>query len=719
MSVTAELKKHPLQFATDKKIKSGDLPLRIGLIGCGKIAEYHARFITTTTGAQLVGIADSNDVVARELAQKYSVKQVYSSHADLFNACALDVVHILTPPRFHYMQAMDAVERGVHVLLEKPCTLHPDDLQNLYERAEAKGILLCPDFIQLFSPPYLEGLAVVDSGQLGKIVHINVHLSVDLNEPELREAMGLHWSYKLPGGILHNNITHVLYLALHRLGAPKNIFVVPEAHGTMPQQVTDHLNILLVGKNCTANIVLTGATKPEPYYVHIFCERGNVLIDFDTSTVLTTKMDGLPRFLRRASANFQRSYRLSSVGMRNIVNYLRGRLVPYQGLKNLLPAFYSCVRSGAELPISKELALLVAKAEQCVFERSGKLHIDDRRKPSTQTRITRTEKILVTGASGYLGSTVVRKLVAEGYYVRALVRRLSHTTHLEKVGVELVYGDIRNFDSVSDASNGMDIVVHLAAALRGNAEYMLDCAVQGTRNVDEAAKVAGVKRVIYISSMAVYDYLKLQDGEVISEESPLEEHPELRGSYSIAKRHAENEALSRLDQECPSWTILRPSVIVGHHSDLFSPIGIKVGGVVLCFGGPGKILRLIHVEDVATAICKIVENNATRGHVFNLSNARILQGEYIQKCVRKRNKYIRVVFVPYWVASFAGWTLEGFHKLSHRVPNIDRRRLAYLYRNLEANSAALMKETGWRPRDNLVESLAAEAENVRQSLGIA
>jgi nucleoside-diphosphate-sugar epimerase len=210
--------------------------------------------------------------------------------------------------------------------------------------------------------------------------------------------------------------------------------------------------------------------------------------------------------------------------------------------------------------------------------------------------------------------------------------------------------------------------------------------------------------------MAVYDYLKLRDGELISEESLLEEHPELRGSYSIAKRYAENEALSQLEQECPSWTILRPSVVVGNHHDLFSPLGLRLGNFVLCPGGPEKILRLIHVEDVATAICRVIQNDSTRGHIFNLSNGRLTQREYIEEYVHKRNKDIRAVCIPYWVASLAGWTLRVFHKLSHRVPNIDRRRLVYLYRSVEANSSTLIKETGWRPRERLLETLVVEAD---------
>ena len=223
--------------------------------------------------------------------------------------------------------------------------------------------------------------SVIDSGELGNVVHIDIHLSIDLRTPEVCEALSLQWSYNLPGGIFHNNITHPLYLALRWLGDPERVTVAAKSLGVLPRNVTDHMVIMLEGKDCTANIVLSGAIKPEPYYVQIFCERGNALVNFDTATVIVKKTSILPNFLRRASANFQQSYQLSSIGLGNLIKFLRGRVVPYQGLENLIPRFYNCIRQGSPPPVSKELALSVARTEEAVFAQAGKLHLDTRRIP--------------------------------------------------------------------------------------------------------------------------------------------------------------------------------------------------------------------------------------------------------------------------------------------------------------------------------------------------
>ena len=243
---------------------------------------------------------------------------------------------------------------------------------------------------------------------------------------------------------------------------------------------------------------------------------------------------------------------------------------------------------------------------------------------------------------------------------------------------------------------------------------MLDCAVKGTQNVAEAAKACNLKRVVYISSMSVYDTVRLRAGELISESSPLEEFPQVRGTYSLAKRLAEDDALSHLQDASPSWTILRPSVIVGNGHDIFSPLGSKIGNLLLCPGSPKKILRLIHVDDVASAIANVVQNDRTRARIFNLSNGPIKQQQYIDNFIRKtEHENIRVIYIPYWVARFAACALTIVRTFSRRIRPIHKRRLASLYQSVQANSDAIKTATGWQPRENLLQTLIDEIEHSR------
>jgi predicted dehydrogenase len=179
------------------------------------------------------------------LEELYGVQNIYASLEELLESIPLDMLHILTPRAYHYEHAMKAINRGLHVLIEKPCTLDARETEDLYRQARAKCVVICPDFIQLFHPAFQYALSIINTNQLGSVVHIESHLSMDLDISESREASGLHWSYKLPGGILHNNISYPLSLALYWLGEPKSVTVSSKSHGTLPQGLTDHLAIML------------------------------------------------------------------------------------------------------------------------------------------------------------------------------------------------------------------------------------------------------------------------------------------------------------------------------------------------------------------------------------------------------------------------------------------------------------------------------------------
>jgi 2-alkyl-3-oxoalkanoate reductase len=684
--------------------------LRVGIVGCGHVAEHHIRFIAQTKNGRVVGLADQDEVNARRLAEAHSVHDVYGSLEELLDRTPLDVLHILTPPAYHYDHAREALKRGIHVLVEKPCTLQACQTEELYRLAKGKGVLLCPDFIQLFHPIFQHAASVINSGRLGQVTFVEAHLSLDLNIPELREAKGLHWSYRLPGGVLHNYITHPLYLTIYWAGTPQRITVSAKSHGILPQGLTDHLAILLEGERCAASVVLSAAIQTEPYYVRVFCERGIVLVDFDTSTVLIREKSSLPRPIRRATSNFMQAWQLSAWAVKNVVNFARGKLVPYQGLQNLIPIFYSSIKDQTEPPVPPELAMSVTRVEEAIWAQAGKLNLDISPRQSKQVAVTRPERVLVTGAAGYVGSHVVRQLVKNGYYVRALVRELSHTEGLEKLGVQLMYGDVRDFNSLIKATEEMDILVHLAAALRGTQGFVLDSSVEGTKNVAEAACMGGAKRVIYMSSMSIYDYLKLRDGDVITEQSPLEEFPESRGTYSLAKRRSEDVALSHLQDESPSWTILRPSVIVGKGHDIFLPAGVKAGQFLICPSAAQKHLRLIHVEDVAAAVFELIKNEGTCGRVFTLSQPEpSTLREYVEGYIRANgHRNLRVVYVPYRLASLGMRGMTVLARLLRKDLNLNQRRLAYLYRDLYASSRALEDQTGWRPREGLLLRLKQE-----------
>lgn len=675
-------------------------------MGCGKIADHHARFIRQMQTATLVGVADVNEDAARQFGERHHIASAHGSLEDLLSSTKLDVLHVLTPPASHYACARLALNNGVHVLVEKPLAPTLEEARDLYDRAAARGLSLCPDFLQLFHPKMRRAIELVRSGALGRVIHLDIHCNPGFDASELQDSPGLPWTYRLPGGVLHNYITHLLYLALCFVGEPQDFHVSNRAFGSLPQQLVDSLALSITGPECTASLLLSLLPRPAVYDVRIFCDRGTVHVDFETNTLIVSRVSSLPRAVERAGRPMAVGWGLSREAVRNVIDFLCGRLVPYAGLQALIERFYASIRAAEEAPVPRALALSVCEAEEKIVQAIGKRHLDTERRPSRQLGVGRSDKVLVTGGTGYVGFRVLRELRRCGYYVRALVRPTSHIERLEELGVEILFGDVRRLEDVCTAAAGMDVIVHMAAVLRGSREAMVTTAVNGTRNVAEAATRQGSRRVIYLSSMAVYDYTRLRDGDSIMADSPLEAQPEFRGGYSLSKRLAEDVALAHLGDKTAPWTILRPSHVVGGGTNVLGPLGIKVGNNVICWGRSSKRLRVIHVDDVAVAVERLLQSNATTGRVFTLSLPEPLTlRDYVAAIRRARDSRLRVIYVPYSVAWLGGQLLNGVHKVVGRGPTLSARRLRYLYCDLLAGSEPLMAETNWQPMKHLADQL--------------
>jgi predicted dehydrogenase/nucleoside-diphosphate-sugar epimerase len=691
-------------------MKAKGKSLVVGIVGCGRIAAHHLKFLVHLENVEIAGLVDINISQAKMMGEKYGIKQVFSSLDELLNFKTVDVLHILTPPLYHYDLALQAIERGIHLLIEKPITLSLEETEKLYQLAEEKNVKICPNFLHLFNPIILNAKEAIKQNDLGKLILAECYYSIDLNDPELNEPVGLHWSYELPGGIMQNNLTHPLYLVLDWIGKAKKITTGARQFGSLPQGVTDHIDVFIKGARANGNITITVSPKHENYYLKLFFDKGTVTVDFITQMFTIDKVNRLPRAVNRVVVNFNRSKQLSFGSIRNVVDFLRKKLVTYYGIKNIIDSFYGWVIRNNIPPVSREMSLDVCRAEEIIGKNSGKVCFSSDPRPSTQESVTKQKKVLITGSTGYVGSELVRQLVNAGYYVRAYVRKNSHTELLEELGVELFYGDIREEDALGDAAKGMNVIIHAAAALKGSRSFLMDSCVNGTKNVAEAARQAEVRKVIYISSFGIYDYVNLKDGGVLNEESLLETQGEMRGVYSWAKRKAEDIALSNLSDDGPAWTVLRPSLIFGNGHDLIAVVGPKIGKFVVSFGKKEKHLKLLHVKDVASAVLLAIENDSTRNRIFNLSHRDKITVDSFMKnfCQPGHAANIHMINISYNTGLVAVAMLKGLKALLGRGPSLNKIQLAYLCRDVVAESDAFYNATGWQTEETLLSQLRKE-----------
>lgn len=210
--------------------------------------------------------------------------------------------------------------------------------------------------------------------------------------------------------------------------------------------------------------------------------------------------------------------------------------------------------------------------------------------------------VLLTGASGFVGSAVLRALLREGFRVRALVRANSQYRDLTAHAVEFVEGDLRDGSALGGACAGCRYLFHVAADYRlslWNSAGVLATNVAGTRNLMEEAMRAGIERIVYTSSVATLDCD--QDGAPADESAIL---PVARaiGAYKRSKIVAEQLVLDMTRSKGLPAIIVNPSTPVGPRDIRPTPTGniivAAASGRIPAYVDTG--LNIVHVDDVAS-----------------------------------------------------------------------------------------------------------------------
>jgi dihydroflavonol-4-reductase len=210
-------------------------------------------------------------------------------------------------------------------------------------------------------------------------------------------------------------------------------------------------------------------------------------------------------------------------------------------------------------------------------------------------------KTLITGASGFVGSAVVRQLIEAGHCVRALVRPHSDRRNLAGLAVEIAIGDLKDRTSLDRALAGCSALFHVAADYRlwvPRSHEIYETNVVGTRNIMLAAAHAGVKRIVYTSSVATLGLHP--DGSPSDETSPVA-LSDMIGHYKRSKFLAEAEVKRMADEEGLPVVIVNPSTPIGPRDIKPTPTG-RIIVDALCGRMPAYVdtgLNLVHVDDVA------------------------------------------------------------------------------------------------------------------------
>lgn len=269
--------------------------------------------------------------------------------------------------------------------------------------------------------------------------------------------------------------------------------------------------------------------------------------------------------------------------------------------------------------------------------------------------------VFMTGANGFLGSRIAKRLVAMGAKVRALVRKKGAAPELLSDQIEELQGEFTDPAAVAEAAKGTQFVIHCAATVGKDLEDARLVNATGTKIVLDEARKAGCERIVHISTVAVYD---TGDRDVIDEESP---QVKAGHQYGLTKAEAEVYAWSAI-REGLNVVILRPCAILGIHPT--SSWGMKVPGRVKEGKMPLKIdggdtYAYVHVENLVDSVLLSLESEKAPGNAYNVVDGHTTWRRFIDD-IRSWFDAPEPPIVPkeevpdgdYWMGSFSTKKIE-------------------------------------------------------------
>jgi predicted dehydrogenase len=351
--------------------------LRVAIVGCGKIADQHVQAIERISGATVVGVCDREPLMAEQLAERFRIGWHTGDLTELLARIEPDVVHITTPPRSHYPVAMQCLDAGCHVYVEKPFTVNTDEAVRLIRTAESRGRRITAGHNLQYTWESIEARRLVKSGFLGgPPVHIESYFTYNLGDAAYAKALlgdRTHWVRDLPGKLLHNIISH----GLARIAEFMDV-EAPQvaAFGSTSKllkdigetDIHDELRVHIAdGRGMTGYFVFSTQLSPAVNGYRLYGPTNSLVVDNVHRTLVRDVRRSYKSYLNYFVPPVQVAREALRNSRSNIWRFLRADFHDDSGLKNLIEAFYQAILGTREPPITYREILATSRMMDDIF----------------------------------------------------------------------------------------------------------------------------------------------------------------------------------------------------------------------------------------------------------------------------------------------------------------------------------------------------------------
>lgn len=346
--------------------------ISVGMVGCGYIAsKWHIpSFQRLKVGAVVSAVCDTDASLASSVAGKFKIPRTYSNVTEMLRKENLDIVDICTPPQTHSSLAIEAMEKGVSVLVEKPMALRLPDCDEMIRVCKKTGVKLCIIHNELFRPPVLRARRMVAEGAIGKMIGMQW---CRLTRREEYLAKENHWIHKLPGGLIGETGPHGVYTSLAFLKRATNVEIAAKNICKYPWAPFDYFGIMLEGDDMISSGVISHASDNDANDVTIYGTEG--ILDLDLQSMLLTQYSlrkKTPISLALSALGLARQITSGAISNAGKILFARDTMLEVTGHATEIEQFVDSIQNDRQPPVTGEegretirvMELLVQKLKQ-------------------------------------------------------------------------------------------------------------------------------------------------------------------------------------------------------------------------------------------------------------------------------------------------------------------------------------------------------------------
>lgn len=352
--------------------------LKVAIVGCGKIADDHAEQIARIQDCQIVGVCDREPLMARQLAQRFPVKEHFQNLDDLLTDARPDVVHITTPPQSHFSIAKCCLEAGCHVYVEKPFTLYEHEARELIAFADVRGLKVTAGHDDQFRHSARLMREHVQAGYLGgPPIHMESYFCYELGHSGFAGALlndKNYWVRKLPGGLLHNIISHGIARIAEHITSESPVviahgFISPFLRSMGESELMDELRVIISEeRGTTAYFTFSSQMRPSLHQFRMYGSKNGLVLDQDQETLIKLRGQRYVSYAEKFVPPVSMAKQDLSNAILNVRRFLRRDFHMKAGMKYLIESFYKSILSNTPAPIPYREIILTAHIMDRIFD---------------------------------------------------------------------------------------------------------------------------------------------------------------------------------------------------------------------------------------------------------------------------------------------------------------------------------------------------------------